>query len=441
MNPDDPLGLLTPQKHDPSDPLGLISSGSKPANGKLAAAKRDAAMPHPEDQGPSYGEQVAGGIASLAHDIPGAEALQAMAGMRSLDLTKSSDRAQFGDAYRESLDQLHASENTANPLVRKANNLIGGTIAAVATPGKSVALQGARFGTAEALGGSEPNSLKERIDAVPAKAATNAAFGKVLGEMAPNAARVMMAKSLGKRALERTGAMEAADVANYGKAAAEGIGATDPAVTAALNHPTVKPYAAEIRNSPLFQGADDATVLREAYKLMTEKQQTLASRVINSSDYKAGSALEKNEITQGKRQLLNAADNVMPSFRPAVYGHATAKGELDAFRQAADATGRITRNASVAGKKLAQNSPESFMASILQMKQGEAHAAREGLLGRLKQRSGLTVNPLKGFGIPKSIHNVNQLAPYLDALDQQAGDHSGVLRRALGIAVGSDATQ
>jgi len=153
---------------------------------------------------------------------------------------------------------------------------------------------------------------------------------------------------------------------------------------------------------------------------MTERQQTLASRVINSSDYKAGSQLEKQEITQGKRQLLTAADNIMPSLRPAVYGHAAAKGELDALKAGADATGRIVRNAPVAGRKLAQNSPEAFMQSIDQMSPAEARAALEGVLGRIKGMKNFSLNPLVG-GAGKKIFGFGKVLPYIEALDKQTG--------------------
>lgn len=433
MNPDDPLGLLTPQKKDTSDPLGLLTPSKGHLPTKLELAKRNAAEPHPEDledADPSYAQQALGGIASLAHNIPGAEAVQA--GVRSVAR---------GQPYTEALSDIRGAENSANPWVRRYNNLAGGTVAALATPGKTAFQQGAAYGGAEGLLSADPQSAKARVVNAAKDAAITGVGGKLLGELAPNAARVIAAKTLGKTALARTGAMETADAAAYGKAASEGVGTTDPAVTATLNHPTVKPYAAEIRNSPVFQGADDATVLREAYKLMTEKQQTLAQRVINSSDYKAGSQLEKTEIQQGKRQLLDAADNVMPSFRPAVYGHATAKGELDAFRQASDATNRIVRGANVAGRKLAQNSPEAFNASIVKMKQDEAKAALEGVLGRLKGRTGMNANPLKLFGVPKSVSGVNKMAPYINALDQQAGNTGGTLRRALGVSAGGEMSQ
>lgn len=432
------------------------SATSRPAEPKLPTkldlAKRNAVMPHPEDMedpDPTYAQQALGGVASLARNIPGAEAAQA--GVRALVR---------GQPYTEALSDIRGAENSANPWVRRYNSLAGGAVAAAAAPtgtftnplgtGGSIALQGARYGAAEGLLSADPMSGQDRLIHAGKDAAVTAAAGKLLGEFAPNVFRALRARTLGTTALGKATQMEAADALAYGKAAAEGVGLTHPQVTAALSHPTVAPYANEIRTSPIFKGADDATILREAYKLMTEKQQTLAQRVINSSDYKAGSALEKAEISQGKRQLLDAADNIMPSLRPAVYGHATAKGELDAFRTAADATGRITRGASVAGRKLGQNSPEAFEKSIHLMSEQEAKSGLEGALGQLKNKVALSVNPLKGFGIPKAASSVNRMAPYLEALDQQAGNvgrilastpaaKAAYLRRALAIALASQA--
>jgi hypothetical protein len=420
------------------------SATSQPAEPKLPTkleiAKRNAAMPHPEDledPDPTYAQQALGGIAALGSHIPGAEAAQA--GMRALVR---------GQPYEEALSDIRGAENSANPWVRRYNSLAGGAVAAAAAPrgtftnplgtGGSVALQGARFGAAEGLLSADPQSGQDRLLNSGKSAALTAITAKVLGEFLPNTVRALRAKSLGTTALGKTAQMEANDAAAYGKAAAEGVGLTHQQVTAALNHPTVKPFASEIRNSPVFKGADDATILREAYKLMTEKQQTLAQRVVNSSDYKAGSALEKEELTQGKRQLLDAADNIMPSLRPAVYGHATAKGELDAFRSGADATARIARGATVAGRKLTQNSPEAFKKSIHLMSEQEAKSALEGVLGQLQAKASLSVNPLKGFGVPKAASSINRLAPYIEALDQRAGN-AGTLRRALAIALASQA--
>lgn len=419
---------------------------------KLALAKRNASMPHPEDledPDPTYAQQALGGVAALGSHIPGVEAAQA--GVRALVR---------GQPYTEALSDIRSGENSANKWVRRYNSLAGGAVAAAAAPtgtfanplgtGGSIALQGARYGAAEGLLSADPQSGQDRLITAGKGAVLTAIAGKVLGEFAPNALRALRAKSLGTTALNKTAQMESADAVAYAKAAAEGVGLTHPQVTAALSHPTVRPYAAEIRNSPIFQGADDATVLREAYKLMTEKQQTLTQRVVNSADYKAGSALEKAEISQGKRELLKAADNIMPSFRPAVYQHATAKGELDAFRAGADATGRIARGASVAGRKLGQNSPEAFEKSIHLMSEQEAKSALEGALGQLQQKAALTLNPLKGFGIPKAASSINRMAPYLEALDQQAGNVGRIvattpaakvayLRRALAVALASHA--
>lgn len=448
MNPeDDPLEQLkalkaAPSEGDPLEELKKLKAPHRPKIGQMGIPISDDS---PEDA--SYAQQALGGIAALARNIPGAEAAQA--GARSFFRAHPTGKpnaigfqpTERDQPYTEALSDVRQAEESAPKWVRRGNRLAGGAIAAAAAPAKilgtggSIAMQGARFGAAEGLLSADPQSTRHRLVHAGIDAATTALAGKLLGEFVPNVVRTLRAKPLGEVALGKTAQMESADAAAYGKAALEGAGKTHPDVTKALTAPDIQPYVAIIKRSRTLQGADDATVLREAYKLMSERQGILGKRVINADDFKAGSALEQADISAGKRELLNAGEKVMPSLRPAVYGHAEAKRGIDAFRAAADATDRIVRNASVAGRKLDKNSPEAFRKSIHLMSEQEAKSALEGALGRLQSKIGLTLNPLKGFGIPKSVSSINKLAPYLETLDAQAGNVGGHLRRALAIAL------
>jgi len=455
VNPeDDPLvqlkALKTPAVASP-DPLDELKrtkaplTHNKPKTGQMGIPISDDS---PEDA--TVGQQIAGGLASFGRSIPGVETLQAGARSFAPMLVGPQYKPQ---PYGEALSDVRQAEESAHPFVRNLNSVTGGTIAAAAMPGTNLVRQGAAYGAAEGALGADPVSAGQRAFDTGKGAVIGALSGKVLGSASSKIARVMKAKSLGTTALQRTGAMESADAAAYAKAASEGIGATDPAVTAALSHPTVKPFAAEIRNSPIYQGADDATVLREAYKLMTEKQQTLARQIINSKDYKAGSTLEKEEIRQGKKQLLKAADRIMPSLRPAVYQHATAKNEYGAFATAANATRRALTGTSVAAENFLKNTPEAFLDKVPTMKPGQARAALEGVLGRLKEaKSPYTLNPARGFGIPRAIKSSTQVNQFLDALDKRVTSGSsaaahwwqanpgvvGQLRRALAVSLGGE---
>lgn len=370
--------------------------------------------PKPDDD-PSYASQALGGIASLVRDIPGAEAAQSA--------VRAVVRRQ---PYAQARNDIRGAEDSAPPVVRNANRFVGGTIAALATPGASGALQGARYGVLNGLLSSDSNKgVKDRIDDAGVQMAAGAIGGK-LADVGTTAVRGVLAKSLGSNALARKAAMSDASKALYGDAATEGasaFGPTPPAVHSALNASDVAPYVKAIRGSREFANADDPTVLREAYKLMSERQQLLKGR-INAKDFSAGTDLEHRNIGLAKQELLSAADQVMPSFRPAVAQHAEMAGEREAFREGAGAAGRIARNNTVAPRNLEKNSPEAFAAKITDMNESTAKASREGVLGALKKNQGLVRNTVTGKMNLNVLGPASRLAPYLRALDTQAGGNS-----------------
>lgn len=455
MNPeDDPLEQLKALKQhsaaqpDPLDELKrLKASGGRPKLGQMGIPISDES---PEE--PDYNTKSLGALASLARDIPGGEALEA--GARSLFRAHpSGKRNKLGfvpttrdQSYGEALSDIRTAEESAPLAARVIPRVAGGTVAAAVAPGKTALRQGAIFGAASGAGRAEPVPLGDRVGSTIKEGAVGATAGKLFGELAPLAFRAGRIASLGKVALRRDAQLATADASNYGKAALEGdLAAGNPtpqAVTAALDEPDIKPYVKIVRNSRTLKGANDATVLREAYKLMSEHQATLTRRALNSDDFKAGTELEKADIGAAKRHLLSAADQIMPSFRPAVYEHADLSREREAFRSGADATNRIIRGVDGSARRLSKNSAESFLNEILSMTPEEASAATEGALGRAKGKSHLSLNPFKAFGVPKAAKNYSRIAELIDALDRRAGNTSyPPLGRALAIALGETGTR
>lgn len=366
---------------------------------------------------PDYGTQVMGGIASLGRDIPGMEAVQSAA------------RA-FGkrESYSTARDELRNAEADAPSVVRNYNRIAGSVVAGAALPsqigGKTLtpAMQAALFGGAGGLAQSDPNaSIGDRLKAGGIGAAVGGIVGKA-GEGMSNVVRALSTKTLGSQALAQKAAMETADAQNYGAAATEGAasGGTSPAIQKALAEPDIAPYVDVVKQSRTLQGADDATVLREAYKLMSERQGLLNNRIINTSDFKAGTQLENKDIGAAKGALQQAAAPTMPSFDTAVSTHADLAGQQDAMRQGADAAQRAISGAQVAGKKLELNSPEAFLAAIKQMSPEDARAALQGVMGRTRGMLSMSKNPLTGFGTMNGLGS-SPVAPFIRTLDQQGG--------------------
>lgn len=400
---------------------------------KLEIAKRNASMPHPEDMvpdDPTYAQQALGGIASLARDIPGGEA--AMAGSRALVR---------GQSYGDALSDVRSGMDSAPAPVRWGNRVAGGVIAGAAMPGSNVALQGARYGIAEGLLGADPSTVEDRLHEAAWKAPLDAGLGKIFGEMGPMAVRKLVAKPIDKMSQTLGDAISAFDSGAYGKAEAEAaLSAANPTpqiVSDTFNDPDVKPFIDAVRGSSEFKGASPGLILKEAYRQMSERQGRLGNIVANSADYKAGTSLEHREITSAKQKLLNAADAIMPSFRPAVQGHAGLAGERDAFEAARDATSNIVKGKSGGTKNLGTKSPAAFMRSLLGYSPGEAQTATKGLLGELKETPmGYNMNPFKLMGAPKAMIRSGRVAPYLNLLDDRAGKNWPTLLRAAGASSG-----
>lgn len=409
------LKALRPQKHDyhAEYKSGALKQRMDAANAR--DAQNLAETP------PDYATQALGGIAALARDIPGAEALQA--GARALVR---------GQSYRDALNDIRGAEDAAPSAVRRLNRFAGGAVASSAVPGGAV-IGGARYGILTGLLQADPDAdIHQRIRAAATGGIVGAGAGK-LANVGTTALRGVFAKSSGEVSRALTSGMKAADEAAYGRAAQEGAmpQPMPPEVHAAFNAPDIKPFVDVVRDSRKFAGADEPTILREAYKLMSERQGVLGTRVLNAADHKAGTTLENADIGLAKQQLLSAADQVMPSFRPAVEQHARLAGNRAAFQTMSDAAKRLIRNTSIPAKKLDKQSEEAVLEAVQKMKEEAAGAGLDGALGRLKDSYHFSPNPLKLFGAGPAIGAASRVTPLVNALDRQVGTGTSAAAEAI----------
>lgn len=310
---------------------------------------------------PDYGTQVLGGIASLGRDIPGVEALQS--GARAIAKR---------EPYSVARDEIRGAEADAPSMVRNYNRIAGSVVGGAAIPsqmgGKTLtpAMQAALFGGASGVLQSDPNAgLADRAKSGAIGAGVGAVAGKA-GEAMTNVVRALASKSLGAQALARKATMATTDAQNYGAAAAEGTanGGTSPAIQQALAAPDIAPFVDVVRQSRSLQGADDATVLREAYKLMSERQGSLQNRIINANDFKAGTSLESKDIGAAKQQLLAAAEAPTPTgqpmFQTAQSPNPTVRDALQAMRDRSAAA--ATRTEGTVQQQMARQALERHAA-------------------------------------------------------------------------------
>jgi DNA-binding transcriptional MerR regulator len=121
---------------------------------------------------PSYAQKALGGVAALVRHVPGAEAAQS--GVRALVR---------GQNYRDARDDIRSAED-ANP-VSPVNGVIGGGLAALATPG-SVPEAGARYGIAHGLANADPDvDAKERLHDAAKEGAVGAASAAGAAQIGP----------------------------------------------------------------------------------------------------------------------------------------------------------------------------------------------------------------------------------------------------------------
>lgn len=364
---------------------------------------------------PTYGTTALGGLAALAKGIPGVEAVQA--GARSM---------LRGQPYQTALQDIRGAESD-NP-ASGANSLIGAGIAGAVMPG-SPAMSSAAYGGAQGLLSADPQSTAARLG----NTALGAGIGGLLGKVIPAATTYGASKFTPKidvQQLARDNATGAVDAVRYGLSAAEGAGkAITPDVAKAFQNPITNEYVTMVRNAPQYAGADDATVLREAYKLMSRDQGGHADFMARNG-FDAARKLKADAIGTAKKELLDASGSMMPSFPPAVRSHAEAMGVGEAGQNASDVTQRILTGAHIRGDNLPLKSPAQFADDIKSMSKDEASAALDMMLGRMKEYRAGSFNPLRAFGLPANLWKGGKLAPYVSLLQKQAGQATGLLSKA-----------
>lgn len=208
------------------------------------------------------------------------------------------------------------------------------------------------------------------------------------------------------------------------------------AITEALNSPTVAPYAKLARSFEQNQNADDATILRETYKLMSEAQGKKLA-LTSAGDFAAAPAAQLQSIGIAKQRLRDAAGDVMPDFDAAVDQHRILSGELSANKQGYG-LGQKLQAGPPSAKQIGQlpkpnglvPDPEMMLSrAVPQMTQPEAAQASRGLLASVKASGqGGSYNPLKAFGMLGS----EPTNAALHTIDAKAGNHlPSAIQRAI----------
>lgn len=368
---------------------------------------------------PETRQALTGFAAGAAQAIPGMRAIQA--GARAFSR---------GQSYRDALGDIDEATHTVPREIRAVSQLPGVIALSPLLPANPAAA-GALIGGADQAFDANPDvGLGERAGRAAIGAVAGGVAGKVV-DTGVTAARAALTPTTGAQGVARQGAMAAADKAAYGAAEKEAAlaGGNHPALANALNEPSVAPFAKAVRETEQFANADNATVLAETYKLMSETQRRLGRTMVNSTDYRAGSSLQKAEIEIGKRKLLAAADNIMPGFRKAVEQHAKMAGESEAAQDAAAVTRRIITKSSGNPAK-PRTSPEAFSKRIAKMSDAERKAAVKGMLGELRSKIGVTGNSISLFGAATTALRPGRVSPFLRDLGGTATQDE-IYKRAL----------
>jgi len=306
---------------------GLTTPTALPSASRGGLGKPRSAMERIE------GQQALSGLiaapAAALRDVYGGEALQA--GARALARN---------EPYRQALSEIHAAEEETPDVVRKAMRVGGAGLATAALPGSPVA-QGALYGGLSGLLQANPDAgVSDRLVGAGVGTAAGALGGKA-AQLGGTLLQSVLGKTLGKQAVNANAVQRAKDALAYGQAEAEGaaVGST-PAIRAVLNKPGIKEYADVVRQSETFKNANDATVLREAYKLMSE-QSVKRGQVLAAGDFKAGTSLAKSDLDLLKTQMREATQEpgqvVIPGRVMVAPAPSTAQSPPPSLRDALEA--------------------------------------------------------------------------------------------------------
>ena len=289
------------------------------------------------------------------------------------------------------------------------------------------------------------------------------------------------------------------DAVNY--AIARGEAHSTLPIREVLESKTVKPFADIIRGSEKFQNADDATVLMETYKLMSQAQRKAEAAIEGSAEHQARHIVAKDDIGLAKGRMLEATEAPttvvtpgrarmlperhsglppegvpdtqlaatplldrrvetrpaqqaeigagIPSLRKAVDEHRIKAGEFDRFTEGAEIGKTAGQAKSLPSTKIITNGRVAFLREIPKMTPQEAEAALAGVLGRTGEAARITNSPLGAFGLISSAvrlpMQMYRTGPIIEALEKQAGRKysdramSDLVRGTLARTIGAEA--
>lgn len=200
--------------------------------------------------------------------------------------------------------------NIASPgIFRGVTSLAAPVIGKTFGAGAGLMASGATTGAASNLDDPFAGAIAGGLTA-PVMGAVTAGVTKGAGkalDLKAKYGQVKKAPTLGADAVAREADIKAVDTQNYGQAAKEGdaAGGSTPPLQTALAHKRVKPYADMVRNSDAGHGADDATVARETYKLMSQEMKGLKMRM-DRDGFDAKASLQIGDLKAGMKRLKNA---------------------------------------------------------------------------------------------------------------------------------------
>lgn len=288
--------------------------------------------------------------ANLAQGIPGMSAVQAF--------LRSKVR---GQSYGEALSDIQGETSKIPEPLRNIEKAVGAAPLALSLPGSTLAKAATTAGTlgwAGEMADADPDvSLEERTKRAPIAGATSAAITGAIPAAASTADkvrrflglanRVRNAPTVGQAAVDTDKAITKATKENYGQLAEEAKASaerpTTEAVQKAFEDPDVSHYVGLVRASRRFKNADDATVAREADKLMTRQRREWKKQIeAKDGQYDASLDIKVGDLSDAQKVLRRAlsesgvetttipapttAQSPPPSLRDALSNFDKAKG-------------------------------------------------------------------------------------------------------------------
>lgn len=308
-----------------------------------------------------------------------------------------------------------------------------GLAARIGTAAGEGAMQGLLAGVGENAGTSgDPTGLGHGMAAGGLGAAGGLAL-PVAGQVfnaGTTLGKAMLGKSVGQGAMDIAGRVEREAAPWYRAAAKEGDAAVAAGrdmtpITQALESQTAKPFADMIRKSETFAGANEPTVLRETYKLMSTTARKAEKQIEGSPEHLAQTSLLLGDINLAKTRLRDAAKDIMPSLDPAILARREIGKSEKAFAENSDLANLVIKGTDISGKKLTMNTTEAWRKKIDGYTPNEARAAYDAVLARLKDIPEFSSNPLTAFNVVPSVVRTTlgakRLQPILEMLAEKAG--------------------